>query len=372
MHESIAQRRRDLRKRDRVRRRHGRHRADLAARRRHPAAQHARSRLGGRVSSPRCWPRSRCCPRCSACSGTGSAGRRCRSSCARSKARRRHVGTAGPASSAATRSGHQPGLAGLPGAADHPGFSLEFGQEDIGATSPDTTERQAYDLITAGFGVGYNGPLQVAIELDPVATPSDEYTKKYNKATSLQKQLEQDQKQLPKQQKQLEKQQKQLETQQAQLTSAGSALKTQQASLQARATSSSSSRRSSSSRPTGSRPQQAQLEAQKRQLETEQARARAQGRGARGRGQAAGRAARPARGTARVLERRIEQARGRPGPAGAAASPARSGPRPRGRGRSRDRPAEEAAREARRAGREAARPRRARCRQQADAAAEPG
>ena len=48
-----------------------------------------------------------------------------------------------------------------------PVFSLELGQEDIGATNPDTTERQAYDLITAGFGVGYNGPLQVASELDP-------------------------------------------------------------------------------------------------------------------------------------------------------------------------------------------------------------
>ena len=48
-----------------------------------------------------------------------------------------------------------------------PAFSLELGQEDIGATNPATTERQAYDLITAGFGVGYNGPLQVASELEP-------------------------------------------------------------------------------------------------------------------------------------------------------------------------------------------------------------
>ena len=43
-----------------------------------------------------------------------------------------------------------------------PVFSLELGQEDIGATPADTTERQAYDLITAGFGVGYNGPLLAA------------------------------------------------------------------------------------------------------------------------------------------------------------------------------------------------------------------
>ena len=48
-----------------------------------------------------------------------------------------------------------------------PAFSLELGQEDIGATNPSTTERQAYDLITAGFGVGYNGPLQVASDHEP-------------------------------------------------------------------------------------------------------------------------------------------------------------------------------------------------------------
>ncbi len=63
-----------------------------------------------------------------------------------------------------------------------PVFSLELGQEDIGATDPSTTERQAYDLITAGFGVGYNGPLQVASDLNPPATPSAAYTKKYNQA----------------------------------------------------------------------------------------------------------------------------------------------------------------------------------------------
>ena len=56
-----------------------------------------------------------------------------------------------------------------------PALSLELGQEDIGATSPDTTERQAYDLITAGFGVGYNGPLQVASAMDPPAQPSATY-----------------------------------------------------------------------------------------------------------------------------------------------------------------------------------------------------
>src|SRR3954469_8397838 len=112
-----------------------------------------------------------------------------------------------------------------------PAFSLELGQEDVGATNPSTTERQAYDLITAGFGVGFNGPLQVANQLDPPATQSAEYTKKYNKATSLQKTLNKDQKTLPKQQKKLEQQQKQLEAQQAALTQQGNQLKAQQAAL---------------------------------------------------------------------------------------------------------------------------------------------
>ncbi len=105
-----------------------------------------------------------------------------------------------------------------------PVFSLELGQEDIGATDPSTTERQAYDLITAGFGVGYNGPLQVATAMEPPATPSAAYTKKYDKATSLKKDLDQKQKQLPKEQKQLEKQQKQLEAEQASLQQQGDEL----------------------------------------------------------------------------------------------------------------------------------------------------
>ena len=116
-----------------------------------------------------------------------------------------------------------------------PVFSLELGQEDIGATDPSTTERQAYDLITAGFGVGYNGPLQVASDLNPPATPSAAYTKKYDKAQALKKDLDQKQKTLPEQQKQLEQQQSELEAQQASLQQQGATLKQQQAALQQQA-----------------------------------------------------------------------------------------------------------------------------------------
>jgi uncharacterized membrane protein YdfJ with MMPL/SSD domain len=114
-----------------------------------------------------------------------------------------------------------------------PAFSLRLGQEDIGATSKSTTERQAYDLITAGFGVGYNGPLQVASKFDPVVAPSQEYTTKYDKATSLQKDLEKKQKQLPKQQQQLENQQQQLLAQKKQLQSEQRALEAQKNQLEA-------------------------------------------------------------------------------------------------------------------------------------------
>ena len=152
-----------------------------------------------------------------------------------------------------------------------PAFSLELGQEDIGATDPSTTERQAYDLITAGFGVGFNGPLQVASQLEPAATPSAEYTQKYDKATSLQKQLEKDQKQLPKQKKQLEQQQKQLEAQQAKLTQEGNELKAQQASLTAQGDQLKAEQASLEQQGAQLQQQKARLEAQQRTLEAQKA-----------------------------------------------------------------------------------------------------
>ena len=153
-----------------------------------------------------------------------------------------------------------------------PAPSLAFGQEDIGAAPPDTTERKAYDLITAGFGAGYNGPLQVASELDPPASPSDEYTKKYDKAKSLQKQLQKDQKTLPAEQKQLEAQQKQLEAQQADLESKQGQLEAEQTDLEAQQAS--LQREGDQLKAEGAQLQreQASLEAQGRKLQAEKAR----------------------------------------------------------------------------------------------------
>src|SRR5262245_29008852 len=113
-----------------------------------------------------------------------------------------------------------------------PLFSLELGQPDVGVTSTSTTQRQAYDAITEGFGVGFNGPLLLAMSLDPVAEPSNANTHKYDKATQLQKGQKREKKQLNAQKRELERQQAQLEAQQQQLEREAAALAAQKAELE--------------------------------------------------------------------------------------------------------------------------------------------
>jgi uncharacterized membrane protein YdfJ with MMPL/SSD domain len=113
-----------------------------------------------------------------------------------------------------------------------PLFSLTLGQEDIGVTPKSTTERQAYDLMAAGFGVGYNGPLLIANELSPPAKPSAEYTRKYDKATALQRELTREQKQLTRKSAELQQQQAQLERRAADLGRRQAALERQAAALE--------------------------------------------------------------------------------------------------------------------------------------------
>jgi uncharacterized membrane protein YdfJ with MMPL/SSD domain len=144
-----------------------------------------------------------------------------------------------------------------------PFLSLNLGQEDIGATPKSTTERQAYDLMAAGFGVGYNGPLLVAVKLASPPKQSSEYTSQYQQATSLQKQLEQEQKQGKSQQQQLQAQanslnaqSKQLTAQQQQLEQQEGGLKAQQAELAREAK--------------ADQQEQAQLQASANKLEAEQ------------------------------------------------------------------------------------------------------
>ena len=112
-----------------------------------------------------------------------------------------------------------------------PLFSLNLGQEDIGVTPKDTTERQAFDLMSNGFGPGYNGPLVVAVKLSPVAKPSQQYEATNNQAHALQSDLKNKQKLLTNQSNALKAQQASLEKQQQQLEAQKANLLTQQAQL---------------------------------------------------------------------------------------------------------------------------------------------
>jgi RND superfamily putative drug exporter len=46
-----------------------------------------------------------------------------------------------------------------------PLFSMRLGQIDAGSKAEDRTERKAYDLLSEGFGPGFNGPLLLTVEL---------------------------------------------------------------------------------------------------------------------------------------------------------------------------------------------------------------
>jgi uncharacterized membrane protein YdfJ with MMPL/SSD domain len=113
-----------------------------------------------------------------------------------------------------------------------PLLSLRLGQADVGVSPTSTTQRQAYDLMTAGFGVGYNGPLLIAMSLSPDAKPSTEYTTKYDEATKLQRELKREQKRLTREAAVLQRQQAQLERQAAKLKRQQAALLQQKAALE--------------------------------------------------------------------------------------------------------------------------------------------
>ena len=77
-----------------------------------------------------------------------------------------------------------------------PTLSLRLGQEDVGAEPTDTTARQAYDLITEGFGAGTNGPFLISTQLSKPAKPDQ---KNLNKIDQNEKQLQQQQQQIEQQ-----------------------------------------------------------------------------------------------------------------------------------------------------------------------------
>jgi RND superfamily putative drug exporter len=53
-----------------------------------------------------------------------------------------------------------------------PTLNLELGASDDGELPTDTTARQAYDLISEGFGPGWNGPLLIGVQLGSPAKPA--------------------------------------------------------------------------------------------------------------------------------------------------------------------------------------------------------
>ena len=53
-----------------------------------------------------------------------------------------------------------------------PVFSIDLGSADAGTDPADSTTRKAYDLLAEGFGPGFNGPLQVAVEVPSETDPA--------------------------------------------------------------------------------------------------------------------------------------------------------------------------------------------------------
>ncbi|QKW27979.1 MMPL family transporter [Streptomyces seoulensis] len=62
------------------------------------------------------------------------------------------------------------------GAAAVPAASLELGLPDDGSQPVSTTQRRAYDLLSEGFGPGFNGPLMVVVDAKDSARPKAAFT----------------------------------------------------------------------------------------------------------------------------------------------------------------------------------------------------
>jgi uncharacterized membrane protein YdfJ with MMPL/SSD domain len=152
-----------------------------------------------------------------------------------------------------------------------PVFWLNLGQEDIGQTPTSTTERKAYDLMTAGFGIGYNGPLLIATQLGAPAKPSAKVQSQENQLQALQKQLEQEQKEGQQSQAQLQREAASLKASQAKLEA-------QQASLEAQAASLARQTQSLQAQEASLRSQAAALENERSGRRAERDRLRAQAR----------------------------------------------------------------------------------------------
>ncbi len=80
-------------------------------------------------------------------------------------------GTAGAASSSATRGRSPSSACGVVLALALPVLSLRLGFVDAGNDPAGTQTRQAYDMLAEGFGPGFNGPFLLAIQVPPGHRP---------------------------------------------------------------------------------------------------------------------------------------------------------------------------------------------------------
>lgn len=115
-----------------------------------------------------------------------------------------------------------------------PVLRMNLGQEDVGVSSKSTTQRQAYDLMSEGFGVGFNGPLLVAVQLDPPAKEDPTVAAEQSQAEALQSQLEAEQAEGQAKQAQLEAEAAQVKARAAVLTAERQALDAQAQALATR------------------------------------------------------------------------------------------------------------------------------------------
>ncbi|MEU3732676.1 MMPL family transporter [Streptomyces sp. NPDC033538] len=76
------------------------------------------------------------------------------------------------------------GVVGL-GAAAIPAASLELGLPDDGSQPTSTTQRRAYDLLSEGFGPGFNGPLMVVVDAKGSDAPQQVFTDVSNEIKNL-------------------------------------------------------------------------------------------------------------------------------------------------------------------------------------------
>ncbi|MGW7277226.1 MMPL family transporter [Streptomyces sp. NPDC054844] len=76
------------------------------------------------------------------------------------------------------------GVIGL-GAAAIPAASLELGLPDDGSQPTSTTQRRAYDLLSEGFGPGFNGPLMVVVDAKGSDAPQQVFTDVSNEIKGL-------------------------------------------------------------------------------------------------------------------------------------------------------------------------------------------